>query len=125
MTKPALRPLFAAILGALAACQAQGFDAGFNFAVRPDAKESTRYLAQLGQGGLGLPDRDYYFRDDAQSVKIREAYLKHVARMLALAGAGATEADSAAKDVLTLETELSRASMTNAEPRAVDKPYTT
>jgi len=113
----------ASLAATLAAFETQGFDAGFNFAVRPDAKESTRYLAQLGQGGLGLPDRDYYFRDDAQSVKIREAYLGHVARMLALAGAGATEADSAAKDVLALETELARASMTNVERRDVDKTY--
>ena len=58
---------------------ANGLRAGFALSVRQDAKDSTRYLVYLSQGGLGLPDRDYYFADDARSRQQREAYVKHVA----------------------------------------------
>ncbi len=81
---------------ALAFLHRRGIDAAFAFSVRPDARDSTRYLAQLGQGGLGLPDRDDYFREDARSAQIRDAYRKHVARMFQLASAAASaEADRA------------------------------
>jgi predicted metalloendopeptidase len=100
-----------------------GIKAGFTFAVRPDARDSTRYLAQVAQGGLGLPDRDYYFLDDARSAQIREAYRKHVERMLALAGDGEADASRNAAAAIALETELARASMTGVERRDVDKTY--
>jgi putative endopeptidase len=108
---------------ALARLHASGIRAGFAFTVRPDAKESTRYLAHLGQGGLGLPDRDYYFLEDSRSVQIREAYRKHVERMFALAGDGEAEASRNAAAAISLETELARASMTGVERRDVDKTY--
>ena len=95
---------------------------GFAFSVSPDPKESTRYLPALTQGGLGLPDRDYYFLDDERSRGIREAYRKHVARVLAVdAPAESAEADAAR--IFDLETELARASMTVVERRDVDKTY--
>ena len=82
-----LAPLFAAIdavkapadlPAALAALHRAGIRAGFAFAVRQDAKDSRRYLAEIQQAGLGLPDRDYYFRDDERSKAQREAYRDHV-----------------------------------------------
>ena len=100
-----------------------GIDAGFDFAIRPDAKDATRWLTSLFQGGLGLPDHDYYFLGDARSVKIREAYRGHVERMLALAGDDAATASRNADAAIGLETELARASMTAVERRDVEKTY--
>ena len=63
-------------------------------------------IATLDQGGLGLPDRDYYFRDDAKSVDIRKQYVEHVANMLALAGTPRTDAPREADTVMRIETAL-------------------
>ena len=110
----------AATLGAL---HVQGVAAGFEFRVEQDAKNSARYLSHLSQGGLGLPERDYYFKDDERTRSLRAAYLAHVARLFELAG---DKPESAARDAATvfaLETELARASMTAVERRDVDKTY--
>src|SRR5687767_12722753 len=64
-----------------------GMTGFFGFGSAPDFKDATQYMLIYAQGGLGLPDRDYYFKEDASSVKIREAYLTHVATMLELGGA--------------------------------------
>ena len=58
----------------------------FRFGSGPDAKNSTIMIADLDQGGLGLPDRDYYFKTDEKSVEIRKQYVAHVQKMLQLAG---------------------------------------
>ena len=100
-----------------------GMSGGFDFGVQPDAGNSTRYLAEMSQGGLGLPDRDYYFLEDERSTKLREGYRKHVARMFELAGDDAQAAARNAASVFDLETELARASMTATERRDVDKTY--
>ena len=112
-----------ALATTLAFMHRHGIDAGFEFAVRADAKDSTRYLAQVLQGGLGLPDRDYYFREDARSAQIRDAYRKHVARTFALAGADEADAQELAAKVLEMEVLLAKASMTGVERRDVDKTY--
>jgi putative endopeptidase len=108
---------------ALALLHGYDIDAGFDFSVQPDAKDSRRYLAQLGQAGLGMPDRDYYLRDDERSLAQRAAYRKHIERMFALAGEEPHEAARLAGVVLELETELARASMTLVERRDPDKTY--
>ena len=59
----------------------------FRFSSGPDAKNSTIVIADLDQGGLGLPDRDYYLKTDEKSVEIRKQYVAHVQKMLELAGA--------------------------------------
>ncbi len=89
--------------------QAHGQPILFDFEAQPDLKNSGVDIAYAGQGGLGLPDRDYYLRDDARSRRLRAAYRKHVARMLdQLGDANAkTEADR----VLDLETQLAKASL--------------
>ena len=107
----------------LAFLHQHGVDAGFAFFTRPDAKESTRYLAQVTQAGLGLPDRDDYFRDDARSEQTRQAYRKHVARTFQLAGADAAAAEKLAAQVWDLETMLAKASMTAVDRRDIDKTY--
>ena len=66
--------------------QAMGVNALFAFGSEEDRKDSTTVIAAALQGGLGLPDRDYYLKTDEKSVKLREQYSRHVAKMLELAG---------------------------------------
>lgn len=91
------------------AWQARGEDVLFDFEAQPDLKHSDTVIAYAGQGGLGLPDRDYYLRDDAKSKTLRKQYHAHVARMLGLLGD--RDANREADAVLALETRLARASL--------------
>jgi endothelin-converting enzyme/putative endopeptidase len=65
-------------------------------------------MAIVGAGGLGLPDRDYYFRDDARSVELRKQYVEHIAKMLQLEGTPAEQAAAASATVMRVETEIAR-----------------
>lgn len=107
----------------LAKLHAQGLPGGFGFFVRQDAKASTRYLGYLGQGGTGLPDRDYYLKDDARSRDIRAQYEAHIARMLQLAGDAPGLAKARAKVVLDLETRMAQAQWSRVEMRNPQKTY--
>jgi len=82
----------------------------FGLYIFQDEKNSDRYLVHLYQGGLGLPNRDYYFDTDARSVKIRSEYVPHVARMFELLGGDSTKARAEATTVMEIETDLARAS---------------
>src|SRR5438552_4527452 len=87
----------------------------FGFGSDQDFGDATQVIAFLDAGGLGLPDRDYYFKDDAKSKEIREKYVLHVAQMLRLGG----ERDPAAgaQAVMTMETALAKASLTRVDRR--------
>lgn len=85
-----------------------GVNAFFGFGAEGDFKDTSTVMAIAGQGGLGLPDRDYYYKDDARSVEIRKAYVAHVGRLLTLAGTPAERAQAAADAVLRVETSLAR-----------------
>jgi predicted metalloendopeptidase len=87
--------------------------------VAPDFEDSEAYLVYLGQGGLGLPERDYYTRDDEQSEAMRRKYVTHVARQLANIGVGEAAADESAQAILAFETRLAEASYTAAQLRDV------
>jgi putative endopeptidase len=100
-----------------------GIPAGFSFRSAPDAKQSSRTIAEAYQGGLGLPDRDYYTKTDSASQKIQRAYLKHVARMLKLSGQDSATAARSAKAIVQLETALARASMTQEAQRDPEAVY--
>lgn len=89
--------------------------------VSVDEKDSTRYAPHMWQAGLGLPDRDYYFRDDERSVELREAYVTHIEKMFELAGFD-DPAGSAAM-LMALETELASHHWTNVENRDSEKTY--
>lgn len=102
---------------------ARGIRPGFTFEVDQDRKDSKRYLAEIGQGGLGLPERDFYFRDDERTKAIRDEYRKHLVRVNVLYGDAQQLAERSAERVIALETELARASMTAVERRDVDKTY--
>src|SRR3984885_3040678 len=77
----------------------------FNFSSSPDAKNSMQMIADADQGGLGLPDRDYYLKDDPKSVKLREQYVAHVQKMLELLGESPAQAAAGSQAILRLETD--------------------
>jgi putative endopeptidase len=95
----------------------------FRFSADQDPKDSARVIATASQGGLGLPDRDYYFREDDKSKQLREAYVKHVAKMFVLLGDAEDKAAAEATTVLTLETSLAKASLPAAALRGPVKNY--
>ncbi|MCL2448677.1 MAG: M13 family metallopeptidase [Polyangiaceae bacterium] len=107
----------------LAHLHALGINATFGFDSEVDFKDAAHMIAGVGQAGLGLPERDYYFRDDARTKDIRAEYEKHVARTLELLGETPKAAEAAAKTVVRIETELAGASMTNIELRDPQKVY--
>ncbi|HVF70796.1 MAG TPA: M13-type metalloendopeptidase [Chthoniobacterales bacterium] len=100
-----------------------GMGAFFFFISGQDDKDSTKIIAQAFQGGLGLPDRDYYTKDDDSSKKIRDQYLEHVTKMLTLAGAPADQAANDAKKIMEMETSLAKPARTRVELRDPQKNY--
>jgi putative endopeptidase len=100
-----------------------GINALFIDGSTQDFKNSSEVTAGIFQGGLGLPDRDYYTKTDEKSKMIREQYLKHVARMFELMGDDAVKAESAANVVMALETKLAESSLTRVEQRNPEKLY--
>ncbi len=82
-----------------------------------DAKDSRRVIFAVRQGGLGLPDRDYYFKTDSSTLAIRAAYREHVAAMLRLTGLTAETSTAAAERVLALETALAEKSLSRLQMR--------
>jgi len=107
----------------IARLQGMGVRAPFDFGSTQDEKNSSEVIGGADQGGLGLPDRDYYTRPDDKSKQLRQQYEEHVAKMLALAGDGDAKAASEAKDILSLETRMAEASMTRVERRDPEKTY--
>ena len=107
----------------IARLQRDGAGVLFRFSSGQDIKDSTRVIANAGQGGLGMPDRDYYFRDDEKSKQLRADYVKHVAKMFELAGDPSEKADAEADTVMSIETALAKASRTRVELRDPEKNY--
>ncbi len=95
----------------------------FNFGARTDAKDSNRTIAGLSQGGLSLPDREYYLKTDPKSVEIRQRFLAHMTKMFQLEGESAETSAQAARLVLDLETILAKASMDRVSLRDPNKTY--
>lgn len=95
----------------------------FGFFAYQDFKNSTRIIAQLYQGGLGLPDRDYYTNEDDKSKEIRKQYGEHVAKMFELLGDKPVQAAAEANTVMALETRLAKSSMTQVEQRDPNAIY--
>ncbi|WP_111309006.1 M13 family metallopeptidase [Confluentibacter sediminis] len=95
----------------------------FGFSVGADPKNSNINSAFLGAGRLGLPDRDYYVKDDMDSKEKRAAYVSHITKMLQLLGYSETEANTQAKQVLAFETRLAEPRMDKVERRDARKRY--
>lgn len=99
----------------------QGVNTLFGFGRMQKFSDAVQTIAAAGQGGLGLPDRDFYFKDDAKSKEQRAAYVAHVARMFELSGTPADAAKAKADAVMGFETALAEASMTRLERRDPQK----
>jgi putative endopeptidase len=95
----------------------------FQFNSGQDFKDSNSVIAQFDQGGLGLPDRDYYLKDDPRSVELRQEYVAHVARMFQLAGETPEQASADAATVMKLETALAKGSLDLVSRRDPEKVY--
>src|SRR5215471_11220365 len=94
-----------------------GVDAFFSYGSDQDFKDATSVIAEADQGGLGLPERDYYTRTDAKSVQTRNRYIRHVTNMLKLLGETPEAAAANANTVMQIETALAEASRTVIQRR--------
>ena len=103
--------------------QRVGVNAFFGFGEEQDFKDSTKQVAAIDQGGLGLPERDYYTRTGDKDKQIRDEYVAHIAKVLTLAGETPDQAKTDATNILAFETKLALASMTNTERRDPDAIY--
>ena len=101
----------------------QGLGQLFSFGIGPDDKDVSKEICQFGQGGLGMPGREYYFDKDARTSKIRAAYREYVHKMLLIIGEDKVTADKDAKDIYDLELLLAGASLTHQEMRDPYKLY--
>jgi len=111
----------ATLMGELAA---EGSSAPlFRFRVEQDDKDSSKQIASIDQGGLSLPDRDYYIVDNKRFEQIRKQYVEHVTKMFALAGDSPEEAAKEASAVLEIETALAQAAMSRVDRRQPENVY--
>ena len=101
----------------LANLQMQGMAVPFGYGPEQDPDDSNKMIVGVGQAGLGLPDRDYYTKDDAKSKETRERYLQHVQKMFELMGDSPEVAKKNADTVMRMETSLAKASLTRVERR--------
>jgi putative endopeptidase len=95
----------------------------FRFGVEQDDKDSSKQIAAIGQGGLSLPDRDYYIVDNAHFQQIRKQYVEHVTRMFTLAGDSPAQAAQEAAAVMEIETALAKASTSRTDLRQPENRY--
>lgn len=114
---------FAGLLDEIAIEFTEGTSSVFGLGVGVDAKNSSVYATSIGAGGLHLPDRDLYLKDDERSKKIRKAYEEHVIAMFKLAGSTDVQAKQAFTDVMRMETAFAKATMTRVERRDPEKTY--
>jgi predicted metalloendopeptidase len=115
-TKNDLTPLIAYL-------HSRGIGVLFGFGSGADFKNAKEVIGQADQGGLSLPDRDYYLKDDAKSVELRKQYLQHVTNMFKLLGDTPDKAAAEAKAVMAIETALAKGSMDRVERRDPEKIY--
>jgi putative endopeptidase len=107
----------------VARLQARGARAFFGFGSQQDFKDATQVIGGADQDGLGLPDRDYYLKDDPKMKELRTLYQDHVAKMLMLAGGPEASARQQAQTVMNMETALAKVSMDKVERRDPNKIY--
>jgi putative endopeptidase len=95
----------------------------FRFGVQQDEKDSSKQIAGIGQGGLSLPDRDYYISDAKRFQEIRKQYVEHVTKMFTLAGDSPEESAKEAASVMEIETALAKASTSRTDLREPENRY--
>ena len=113
----------AAIRPVLARLHLLGVNVFFRFSSGPDLKNSMQMIGDVDQGGLGLPDRDYYFKEDGKSVELRKQYLAHVQKMLELAGTPTEKAAADSQAVMRIETDLAKGSLDRVSRRDPNNVY--
>jgi putative endopeptidase len=111
------------LLAQVAALHNEGIQAVFDFSSTQDFVDSTKVIGDADQGGLGLPDRDYYTRDDDRSQQLRTAYVAHMAKMFQLAGDVPEKSAGEAQTVMSIETSLAKASLTRVQLRDPQANY--
>ena len=111
------------LLKVLAHFDRMGVGSLWGVGVDQDMKDSERYLLYVYQSGLGMPDRDYYLKDDAESKRVREAYVRHLEVVFGLMKQKPTTAKKNAQIVMGIESALAKVSMTKEDLRDVDKVY--
>ena len=107
----------------IAHLQRGGIGALFEFGSGPDFKDASMNIAQADQGGIGLPDRDYYLKTDAKSEETRQKYVAHVQKMFELAGEKPDQARADAATVMRIETALAKGSLDLVSRRDPEKQY--
>jgi putative endopeptidase len=112
-----------ALAAEVARLQSGGANVMFSFTSEQDFKNANATIARADQGGLGLPERDYYLKDDQKSVETRQKYLEHVTKMFELLGDSPAQASSKAQAVMQIETALARASLDVVSRREPAKVY--
>jgi putative endopeptidase len=111
------------LIPVLASLHGRDVTAGFAFGSQQDYKDATQVIAAVTQAGLGLPDRDYYLKNDEATAKIRAAYVEHITNMLVLLGDKPEAARAAAATVLRFEHALADVSLSHEERRDPQKNY--
>src|SRR5256885_2444553 len=111
------------ILSELIDLHSKGVNSFFSFGSDQDFKDASQVIAEIDQGGLTLPDRDYYLRSDEKSAKTREQYVAHVNSMFKLLGDAPVKAAEEAKAVMNIETELAKGSLDRVSRRDPQKLY--
>jgi len=109
-----------ALIGKL---QRIGVNVFWGYGEQQDFKDATKQIAVVIQGGLGMPEKDYYLRTGAKDETLRQQYVAHVAKMLELAGSSPEQAAKDAKNIMAFETALAKASMGVVDLREPEKTY--
>jgi putative endopeptidase len=103
--------------------QRMGVDVFFSYGEQQDYKDATKQIAIISQGGLGMPEKDYYLRAGAKDETLRQQYVEHVAKMLTLAGSSPEQAKKDAAAMMAMETAFAKASLGVTEMRDPEKIY--
>ena len=107
----------------LAEQELEGGGAFFGLAIFPDLKNSQKMATYIGAGGIGLPERDYYLKNDQKSKETREKYKEYTSKMLMLAGIDESKAKKSADRIMALESQLAKSMLTKEETRDPVKQY--
>lgn len=113
----------ARLLAAVAELHRIGVGVMWGMGIDQDAKNSARYLLHLYPDGIGMPDRDYYLKNDAESVRVRDAYKVHMEKLFVLMGRTLVEAKASTETMLRIETLLARKMMKKEDARDAEKTY--
>ena len=103
--------------------QRMGVTALFSYGEQQDLKDATKQIASIDQGGLGMPERDFYLRKGAKDEELRKAYVAYITKMLTLSGSSPEKAAADAQGIMAFETELAKISMDVTSRRDPEKTY--